>query len=132
MTPKQILDSFSETLTADDRILSEQERALLTSIVQHAHHASATSPQLQEAARGVINSAVGEIVAQRAFSMLGGSVVERILQGTTLPATDTAREIRQRDPQSPHPSPPGVKALARNLSRPGLRPRDRSRQGMDP
>ena len=29
MTPKQILDSFSETLMRDERILSAQERALL-------------------------------------------------------------------------------------------------------
>jgi hypothetical protein len=36
MTPKQILDSFSQTLLQDERILSPQERALLSAIVQHA------------------------------------------------------------------------------------------------
>jgi len=40
MTPKQILDSFSETLMQDERILSAQERALLTSLLQHARAAS--------------------------------------------------------------------------------------------
>src|SRR5947207_12821505 len=36
MTPKQILDSFSQTLLEDERILTGQERALLSAIVHHA------------------------------------------------------------------------------------------------
>ncbi len=36
MTPKQILDSFSETLMRDNRILSAQERALVATLLQHA------------------------------------------------------------------------------------------------
>jgi Rps23 Pro-64 3,4-dihydroxylase Tpa1-like proline 4-hydroxylase len=106
MTPKQILDSFSETLMADERILSAQERALLTSLVQHTNNASATNQQTQEAVRLVINSAVGEIVGQRAFAVLGGSIVERILQGTATAVTDTP-EIHATDPQPPTPKGPG-------------------------
>ena len=36
MTPKQILDSFSETLMQDERILSASERELLANVLQHA------------------------------------------------------------------------------------------------
>src|SRR3954462_2598866 len=122
MTPKQILDSFSETLLQDDRILSVQERALVTSLVQHAKAATGANEQTQETVRSVIASAVGEIVAQRAFAVLGGSVVERILgQGAALPSTEgTRREIEflgpPRDPQpptGPHTAP-GVKAPAKD------------------
>jgi len=40
MTPKQILDSFSETLMRDERILSARERALIASLLQHAKTAA--------------------------------------------------------------------------------------------
>ena len=80
MTPKQILDSFSETLMRDERILSAQERALVATLLQHAKTASGENQETQEAVRAVIASAVGETVAQRAFAVLGGSIVERILE----------------------------------------------------
>src|ERR1700687_3858414 len=92
MTPKQILDSFSETLMRDERILSAQERALVATLLQHAKTAGSQNPETQQAVRAVIASAVGETVAQRAFSVLGGSIVERILDGGTLPIGDSARE----------------------------------------
>ena len=90
MTPKQILDSFSETLMRDERILSAQERALLATLLQHAKVATGENQQTQEAVRAVIASAVGETVAQRAFAVLGGSIVERILEGRALSAVDSA------------------------------------------
>ena len=117
MTPKQILDSFSETLMQDARILSPQERALVATLLQHAKAATADNPETQEAVNAVIASAVGETVAQRAFAVLGGSIVERILEGGTLPLGDSARErtadtfagsINLGQPQPP--SGPGVKA----------------------
>ena len=43
MTPKQILDSFSETLMQDERILSAQERALVATLLQHAKTAAPTT-----------------------------------------------------------------------------------------
>src|ERR1700704_2395003 len=82
MTAKQILDSFSETLMQDDRILSQREQTLLTSILQHAKSASSEHPLTNVAVNEAIASAVGEAVAQRAFTVLGGSIVERILAGT--------------------------------------------------
>src|ERR1700733_4476580 len=81
MTPKQILDSFSETLMQDERILSAQERALLRNLLHHARSASLV-PETHAAVNATIASAVGETVAQRAFAVLGGSIVERILQSS--------------------------------------------------
>jgi hypothetical protein len=111
MTPKQILDSFSETLMRDERILSAQERALVATLLQHAKAASSENPETQAAVRAVISSAVGETVAQRAFAVLGGSIVERILEGSTLPQSDSV-SARTRDayaePHPPYvPQPPG-------------------------
>ena len=111
MTPKQILDSFSETLMRDERILSPQERALVATLLQHAKAASSENPETQAAVRAVISSAVGETVAQRAFAVLGGSIVERILEGSALPQSDsvTARTgDAYTGPRPPFaPQPPG-------------------------
>ncbi len=96
MTPKQILDSFSDTLMRDERILSARERALLTNLLQHARAASNENQQTQTAVLSVISSAVGETVAQRAFAVLGSSIVERILEGagsTTTDASTRANEV---------------------------------------
>lgn len=125
MTPKQILDSFSETLMRDGRILSVAERELLSAIVQHAKATSATSPEMQESVRAVIASAVGEVVAQRAFTVLGASIVEHIVENNASPVADLmgqqAREVL-KDPQSPggkDPQPPGVKKPLADPQSPG-------------
>ena len=109
MTPKQILDSFSDTLMRDERILSAQERALVCTLLQHARAATGEKPETQEAVRAVIASAIGETVAQRAFAVLGGSIVERLLEDGALPTGDAAGmpTINLREPQPPSP---GVKA----------------------
>jgi len=111
MTPKQILDSFSETLMRDERILSAQERALLATLLQHARTASSTNLETQTAVRAVIASAVGETVAQRAFAVLGSSIVERILEGGKLPQEDSAAARASEVHLGPHPpmgpQPPG-------------------------
>ncbi|GEM_PF-685658 len=120
MTPKQILDSFSETLMRDERILSAQERALVATLLQHAKTASGENRETQEAVRAVIASAIGETVAQRAFAVLGGSIVEHILDDSALPQGESAG-LRSRDslagqinliePQPPSTGPgPGVRA----------------------
>jgi SM-20-related protein len=118
MTPKQILDSFSETLMQDERILSAQERALLSALLHHANGSSGQSAEMQQAVRTVIASAVGETVAQRAFAVLGGSIVEKLLESSS--ATSNLTGIRNgeihagQDPGPPTPTPaPGVKAPKR-------------------
>jgi Rps23 Pro-64 3,4-dihydroxylase Tpa1-like proline 4-hydroxylase len=64
----------------------------------------------------VIASAVGETVAQRAFSVLGGSIVEGILKSNSNGGTDSV-EVRTPKiygggvpaiPPSPQPQPPGT------------------------
>ena len=111
MTPKQILDSFSDSLMRDERILSTRERALLTNLLQHARSASNENQQTQAAVWSVISAAVGETVAQRAFAVLGTSIVERILDGAgSIPdtpirsgdiGTDLFRRGRWRGRKSP-------------------------------
>jgi SM-20-related protein len=120
MTSKQILDSFSETLMRDERILSAQERVLVATLLHHAKTATGENQETQEAVRAVIASAVGETVAQRAFAVLGGSIVERILEGSAVPLADSAGERtadifagpkNPGEPQPPSQGPgPGVKA----------------------
>jgi len=95
MTPKQILDSFSETLIQDERILSAPERALIANLLHHAKSASSANPELQESVRRVIASAIGETVAQRAFSVLGSSIVERLVESGAI-----AEATKPSDPQS--------------------------------
>lgn len=111
MTPKQILDSFSETLMQDERILSAQERALVATLLRHAKAAGGQNLETQEAVRAVIASAVGETVAQRAFTVLGGSLVERILENSALPQGDSGARTTMGEPQPPSHGPgPGVRA----------------------
>lgn len=112
MTPKQILDSFSETLMQDDRILSVQERTLLTSLLQHAKNSAADDPKTREAVRTVIASAIGETVAQRAFAVLGQSIVERILNpgvGLAENLLKPKAETPGTQPQNPSVTPPPPK-----------------------
>src|SRR5246127_5570230 len=119
MTPKQILDSFSETLIRDERILSAQERSLVANLLQHAKTAAGANPETQEAVRAVIASAVGETVAQRAFAVLGGSIVERIIESSSSGAENTSvtpsldrplSTMGTPTPPGPQPQHPGVKA----------------------
>lgn len=107
MTPKQILDSFSETLIRDDRILSSQERSLITTLLQHAKAASGDNPETQEAVRKVIATAIGETVAHRAFAVLGSSVVDRILENSSLNEAAASRAA-ESTPIRLGPETPGV------------------------
>jgi Rps23 Pro-64 3,4-dihydroxylase Tpa1-like proline 4-hydroxylase len=110
MTPKQILDGFSETLLRDERILSPQERTLLATLLQHAKAASPSDPEIQSAVSAVIAGAVGETVAHRAFAVLGTSIIERMAaEGGGLHVED-APIYAMPVPQPPGtvvPQPPG-------------------------
>jgi Rps23 Pro-64 3,4-dihydroxylase Tpa1-like proline 4-hydroxylase len=123
MTPKQILDSFSETLMQDERILSAQERVLVANLLQHARAATGANGETHEAVRTVIASAIGETVAHRAFAVLGGSIVERIVESSSLPVSETA--VRRPEymgsptPPGPQPEHPGVKAPKKEPLAPG-------------
>jgi len=103
MTAKQILDAFSETLMQDERILSPRERELLLGILQNSRTVPGANQQIDSIVSGVIGRAVGETVAQRAFSLLGGSIVEKILVGSGIPLRTEDPSYRGTDARSPQP-----------------------------
>src|SRR5271156_6945962 len=110
MKSKQVLDAFSETLMQDERVLSSQERELLISLLQNAREAS-SNPETQSAVTAAIARSVGETVSQRAFTLLGSSIVEQILARSGMPAGTEeialAATIEAKAPQPPNPiSPP--------------------------
>jgi SM-20-related protein len=135
MTPKQILDSFSDTLMNDERILSARERELLANLLRHAEAAADEHSENPRGVRAVIASAVGETVAQRAFAVLGGSIVQRIVESRPGSSADVRNghsaeiDARRKDPDPPglpvrDPEPPGVavphhKPAHRKPERPG-------------
>ncbi len=105
MTAKQILDAFSETLMEDERILSPRERELLTNLLQNSRIIASRNPETQSAVTEAIARSVGETVTQRAFALLGGSIVERILAQSGI----TGEEIlpaQLNTPIPPGPQPP--------------------------
>jgi Rps23 Pro-64 3,4-dihydroxylase Tpa1-like proline 4-hydroxylase len=106
MKAKQILDAFSETLMQDERILSSRERELLISILQTSKTVCSSSPETQSAVAAAIAQSVGETVAQRAFALLGGSIVQQILAGA---GASVAEEISPtKIVQFGVPQPPGT------------------------
>ena len=121
MTAKQLLDGFSETLMRDERILSPRERELLTSILQNSKAVSSGNPEIQSAVTAAISRSVGETIAQRAFALLGSSIVEQIVAGSGLaaPATETmaANTIELR----PSPQPPTMAPLPPGPPRPPVK-----------
>jgi len=116
VTAKQILDAFSESLMQDPRILSSGEQELLANLLQNSKAISSISPEVQSAVSATIARSVGETVAQRAFSLLGGSIVERILarSGVSWRPESLApdRPIEVMSPPSPQP-PGGPQAVPR-------------------
>lgn len=115
MTAKQILDAFSESLMQDERILTPRERELLTSLLQNSKGISNT-PEIQSAVSAAIAHSVGETVAQRAFSLLGGSIVEQILARSGVVPPDEESIHRSRieagSPPTSSPQPPAGPAPA--------------------
>jgi Rps23 Pro-64 3,4-dihydroxylase Tpa1-like proline 4-hydroxylase len=77
MTARERIDSLSGTLLCDERILSVPERELLANLLQR------TRTQVSAADNGVaeaITRTVGEIIAERALSVLGESLTRQLLQ----------------------------------------------------
>jgi Rps23 Pro-64 3,4-dihydroxylase Tpa1-like proline 4-hydroxylase len=108
MTGKQVLDAFSETLMQDERILSPRERELLTSLLQNSRTISGNS-ETQSAVAAAIARSVGETVAQRAFTLLGSSIVEQILARSGIAAGTESTAAGAVSLSSPQP--PGSKPL---------------------
>jgi len=110
MTPKQILDSFSATLMQDERILSAQERELLARVLSHTRDAS-ENQELQDEVQKIIAAAVGETVAHRAFSALGASIVEGILETSALSLSEAGETLAaKKSPKKTGTPSPGVRS----------------------
>jgi len=124
MTPKQILDSFSETLMQDERILSAQERRCSPVSCNTREQHPTTVQKTHAAVNAVIASAVGETVAQRAFVVLGRSIVDRILAPTASESGVQGRTIYAMPlpAPSPGPQPPGHAPLVPPVVPPGPQP----------
>lgn len=106
MKSKQVLDAFSETLMQDERILSSQERELLISLLQNAREAS-SNPETQSAVTAAIARSVGETVSQRAFTLLGSSIVEQIVaRGTAAGLIEEINPATMAPGPGPGPQPP--------------------------
>jgi hypothetical protein len=107
MTAKQILDAFSETLMQDERILSPRERELLMSLLQNSRAVSGSNPETQSAVTAAIARSVGETVAQRAFALLGGNLVEQILARSGIASgIEEMPAVRAQSPSAPQPPNP--------------------------
>ena len=74
MTSREILDRLSDTLMCDEHILSVRERELIVSLLQRARTQAGGNGVVTE----MIAQAVGEIVAQRAYGVLGDSITRRL------------------------------------------------------
>ena len=114
----------------DERILSARERELVSSLLHHADTATQKDRETREAVRAAIASAVGETVAQRAFSVLGSSIVERILAGGAAAQSEkgahgeAAYEYQavKPTPAAPGPQPPSKPLRAPAVTPPGPQP----------
>lgn len=101
MTAQEILSSLSSSLMDDERILNARERELLASLLQHVH--SHSGPR-EHAVTEKIARAVGEVIAQRAYAVLGSNITRRLLDPSA--EFDTSL-LRAHSPHPPGPSPPG-------------------------
>jgi hypothetical protein len=95
-SPIELMDSFSETLLRDERILGFREKELLTNLLQRANTRDA-------AVNAAIAQTVGEIVAQRAYEVLGNSITRRLVAQAN---TNAFSVHLGPSPPSPMPQPP--------------------------
>ncbi len=106
MTAREMIDSLSETLMCDERILSVQERELLANLLQRAKTNGSTR---DNAVAETIALAVGETIAQRAYGILGNSITQRLIeQAWAASSRDSgtgAIVIHGAEPQPPKSAP---------------------------
>ena len=101
MTDREMLDHFSDVLISDPRLLSLQERELLSNLLQRTLHINGDNGIAETIAR-----AVGETVAGRMHEALGTSILQR-LAAERLASTSNGAQFPPRPP-SPGPPSPGV------------------------
>jgi len=101
MTDREMLDHFSDVLISDPRLLSLQERELLSNLLQLTHRVNGDNTVAETIAR-----AVGETVAARMHEALGTSILQR-LAAERSPSTSNRAQFPPRPP-SPGPPSPGA------------------------
>ena len=99
MTAREMIDGLSDTLLCDERILSVSERELLTNLLQRAQANSCG----EEAATKIAH-VVGEVVAERAYSILGDSIAKRLLRAGAFCSSDFREHASMILPGSQTPS----------------------------
>ncbi|MGA9810793.1 MAG: hypothetical protein WCF73_24605 [Candidatus Sulfotelmatobacter sp.] len=101
------------------------------SLLQNARDAS-SNPETQSAVTAAIARSVGETVAQRAFALLGSSIVEQIVaRGAASGVTEgsiPATVFGGPQPPSTGPQPPSGPGPMTCLDRPRNLPADRNRR----
>jgi Rps23 Pro-64 3,4-dihydroxylase Tpa1-like proline 4-hydroxylase len=97
MTDREMLDHFSDVLISDPRLLSLQERELLSNLLQLTHRVNGDHAVAETIAR-----AVGETVAARMHEALGTSILQRLAEEGPVSTSNGA----QFPPRPPSPGPP--------------------------
>ncbi|HLX82716.1 MAG TPA: 2OG-Fe(II) oxygenase [Terriglobales bacterium] len=124
MSTRAPLTDFPNDLINDERLFSEREREIVSALLRHANHDAGSSAETRSAMLQAIERAVGETVAQRAYGLLGHSIVDRLIHdagatGTSSLSALTVPDVRDAGfggaravspgtrPPSPQPEPPG-------------------------
>ncbi|HUK24485.1 MAG TPA: 2OG-Fe(II) oxygenase [Terriglobales bacterium] len=103
MSTQDTLDSLSNVLLNDERVLSAGERELLTNLL---HRANGSEINRGRPTREVIARAIGETIAQRAYEILGEGISRRLLDCSS---AEFEKNLKHNPPlpPSPAPGPPG-------------------------
>jgi 2OG-Fe(II) oxygenase superfamily len=117
MAAHETIETLSGALMSDERILNVAEREFLANLIQRAHHN--VLPENKNVP-GAIVQLVGEIVAERAYGVLGDSITQQLLNELTSFTKRTTAPIRLGGPapglppapdpiapRPPGPTPPG-------------------------
>src|SRR5262252_1381068 len=79
MSPRAQLADFPANLIDDERLLSQREREIVTTLLRHASNDSGCSAETRASMMHLIERAVGETVAQRAYGLLGSGIVRKLI-----------------------------------------------------
>ena len=103
MQIREVLDNLSGALLCDDRILTTRERELLAEVMSRAtQHIAKSSSSL--ALNDALALAVGETIAQRAYTILGHTLIERMVQPEHFDSSQQG-VLRASTPGVPPPGP---------------------------
>src|SRR5215470_9452987 len=79
MSPRAPLSDFPTNLIDDERLLSQREREFVSTLLRHASNDTGHSTETRNAMLQLIERALGETVAQRAYGLLGSSIVRKLI-----------------------------------------------------